>query len=598
MASFAQWIDGFFIWFSIGVAAMKRQQQSNITVRQAKLTRRLSDTDSKAGTKTGDGEIFEFDIDEDALCGGSASRQSKSSRKWYRCGPTNLEETMLSNHDAAIRLVQVADAGMKEKLVEWVKLDIVATSSFTGTGVAEAAYFQAKHDLASALGIEPGKFLVYSGCDHAMESQHAMMNHGKATSPKHVFPEFLDRLHPMDLKKNQEYLEENLSVVRANKEEYLLGAMTKQQLNSNQAALSARTLETSSKNLGRVEFRTTSWCSVHKRECPISPRQEYPGWHWWESAGTVCCPFSTMADSTPSWCHPSSLGTLSWAFSMRYFEPDDIDHECVRNFPEEVFNGIFAETDGILKSPFLPPSSPYVGYTMRTKVFSPTDLGIPSMRHRKYSRWKLGNEQVPSISFEDLLFRSLDASPDIYFVANAHARCAEWEEFHGDQKSKPVVASNASNMLTDISHLSTAALNKLEGYDTLAKKLGLHNPDAAPGSEWSESCVIVNLKQTAEHVKFVHWDAMPTLLRHSLLFDLVRRNTLTVAEAWLVQGFPHPDVHSLADFAADSFPFIGPMQSADGESNSQRLPIRRQLSLIGNSMHRAAVGHWILYNIL
>ena len=93
-----------------------------------------------------------------------------------------------------------------------------------------------------------------------------MMNNGKASSPKHVFPEFLDRLHPMDLKKNQKYLEENLSVVSANTAEYRLGAMTKQQLNSSQSTLSARTLETMSDNLGRVEFRTTSWCLVHKRE--------------------------------------------------------------------------------------------------------------------------------------------------------------------------------------------------------------------------------------------------------------------------------------------------------------------------------------------
>ena len=67
---------------------------------------------------------------------------------------------MRGNHDAAFRLVHVADAEMKDTLIKLVKLDIVATSSFTGTGVAEVAYYQAKQDLASALGIEP----VNSSC--------------------------------------------------------------------------------------------------------------------------------------------------------------------------------------------------------------------------------------------------------------------------------------------------------------------------------------------------------------------------------------------------------------------------------------------------
>lgn len=125
-------------------------------------------------------------------------------------------------------------------------------------------------------------------------------------------------------------------------------------------------------------------------QCHQNRAPEYAQMVWCEGAGTVCKPFSTMA-TNPPWLDPSTLSTLMWAFSTRFDEPRHIHHECVTPFQHEVFIGRCSQTEGVLKDPMakpLPLGVESQGYIHQVKVFSPTVVGVPSERTRKYTHFE------------------------------------------------------------------------------------------------------------------------------------------------------------------------------------------------------------------
>eukprot|EP00959_Pyramimonas_sp_CCMP1952_P340478 7131461-Pyramimonas_sp.AAC.1 len=101
---------------------------------------------------------------------------------------------------------------------------------------------------------------------------------------------------------------------------------------------------------------------------------------------------------------------------------------------------------------------------------------------------------------------------------------------------------------------------------------------------------IANISQNETFHKYLSTDVMPTLLRHSFLYDLVRNRAVTAAESWLIQGVPHPDLSPSA--AAGWCPC--PLKIS--ACADQCLAPRRQLELIGNMMHWMSVGTWYQYN--
>ncbi len=122
---------------------------------------------------------------------------------------------------------------------------------------------------------------------------------------------------------------------------------------------------------------------------------------------------------------PSAVAQV-WAYSTRYYEPDMVQQENVPGFPLTALREIFCTASELTVKPLetrevsdLERSrggGPRV-YDLRSKVFSPTDLGIPSSRGRQFACMILQpflRFEEKSLTFEDLMFRRLRVTAALY----------------------------------------------------------------------------------------------------------------------------------------------------------------------------------------
>ena len=71
-----------------------------------------------------------------------------------------------------------------------------------------------------------------------------------------------------------------------------------------------------------IEFHDELHCYIHRKRCPVSPRQAgFVDQVWSEGAGNTCCPWSRMPGSS-KWLDESTLVCLTWIFSLRFYQPD------------------------------------------------------------------------------------------------------------------------------------------------------------------------------------------------------------------------------------------------------------------------------------
>eukprot|EP00974_Lingulodinium_polyedra_P052802 5076993-Lingulodinium_polyedra.AAC.1 len=107
---------------------------------------------------------------------------------------------------------------------------------------------------------------------------------------------------------------------------------------------------------------------------------------------------------------------MIWAYSTRYYEPDTILQENVLRFPEDELMAIIGDFQpGVIKDlKTRPLMKEEVGdkqrrYSLQVQSFSPTQLGIPSQRWRKYTALHLQPWVATEfrVSFQDLCFRRI-----------------------------------------------------------------------------------------------------------------------------------------------------------------------------------------------
>ena len=427
-----------------------------------------------------------------------------------------------------------------------------------------------------------------------------MMQHRSGDHhPLHLFDSNVDRLSTDDRDRLQGMLDHQLGLLSCHKQELNLKTISKKEFNALAKEMSESLRCELQLALEDMEFVSECWCLIHEKNCPVTPRMdpELEAFYWVEGAGTICKPFSSMS-TNPPWCDPSTLSTLTWAYSIRFFEPDEIQQECVSNFHHQVFFEIFGKVDCAIKNPWakpLPENAPYRGYESRMQNFSPTDLGVPTERCRKYCNFKLHWSPGTPMSFEDLFYRRMVACPSMFCVAPDTIHKIEIMEIEPRVQKKV-----RSQQFTDDS--STAGLGdggyyRLEDYRRLAIANGLLDPST---NTWNVPIAICNLMQNPRMgYGRVHTHEFPAILQQSNLFDLVNEKPITVAEMWLVQGFPRPGLPGIPDALCQQFPYGSLIASTHEEmSRENKLPLRVQKSTIGNSMHKAQIGHWIMATIM
>lgn len=233
-------------------------------------------------------------------------------------------------------------------------------------------------------------------------------------------------------------------------------------------------------------------------------------------------------------------------------------------------------------------------------TFSPCDVGVPSSRERLYSRYNLTGFTLADtglgLSFAGLFFRDSLICGDVYLCAPESVITSE-HALRSIRKGGPASASASSDSgnrgkLEDI--CSPSNCGRLENWLVLAQKKNIMSSDGK--KQWAEDVrmCIANVTQN-EGYGHLNTEVMPALLRRSLLVDLVRERPVAVAEMWLIQGFPHPDIDQLPLEVRARFPF--PKLVSNTRDASSHLPLSKQIEMVGNSMHLSQIGLWVLYNI-
>jgi len=548
-------------------------------------------------------------------------------------GPATLEDVLKVPAAHVRRLLRYADAAslpmIRQELETVCRHGVILTSSFSGTGGFEAMALQVLDECAKVFGMPQPKVIFYSACDILPESLLALSNHHRSR-PQHIFGDLLDRLTP-DVKDSLVHLQkETLQLWKDTQLEHADGGVSSEELAKEHKRISERYVDGMHKKLDLVEFNDVAWCTEHQAYCPLSPRScaDYKDYFWIEAAGSICKAFSAMG-SRNQWLDPSALVCQVWCYSCRYFEPDVLLHECVSSFPPEALDTVLnrsvetqckcifsrpmddadnasgkrdEETDGqaesfeedegsdcfadncsgMVHTTVATPTTAERPWAVHSFLFSPTDLGVPAHRPRRYTLCLLERAArcIRGVDFRSAFFAKVLLDGSIYLPKKG-----------GPSASKPCAGD----------------LARLEGYQLAALKQGLCDVDL---KKWNASFLVCNVSQRVEFNKLRRQESMPTVLRNTRLWDLVGDRPVDVAVHWMIQGFPHPHASHLSQDLCKYFPFpaivgpkemtaAGPRRRRNASSSSRqpgagvnppedRLTDAEQRSLTGNAMHWAA----------
>ena len=478
---------------------------------------------------------------------------------WHPPGPNNLHGVLRRGAAAVGDVVEHSKMFGKEKLVQNLisacERGVVLTSSFAGSGCFESSSQQLFDEMASTFGLEGkhGGCEVWGSWDFAEIAQAALLSPADHDKSLHVFSDILDRLFPCERVELERLQAKYLQLQEDSKAELSCGSFAMTDFQQHIRLLSDEYSAKVMMVLENAEFQEDQWCLRHQKRCPVCPRScgSNKDRMWIEAGGSVCLPWVSMGDMN-SWLHPSTLAFFVWCYSVRFFEPDLILHECVKGFPEQMLVDIFAPAPAAamqLESPMAHPLSMSMpsGYKVTTRVSHPWTLE---------SR-RVGLEHIHACScsprlyhvlakpiFGDIFFKELAADASIYLVAPESEKLAESKEViqKVDAASKPrrvVHLESGEPSAEKLLHPGDYA--RLEGYRCLAMQDPTLCTKLADGEiDWKKRIALVNVVQTETYMKDIGTTVVPCLMRRSQLVEMRTSEIVWAAEHWVIMGFPHP----------------------------------------------------------
>ena len=158
------------------------------------------------------------------------------------------------------------------------------------------------------------------------------------------------------------------------------------------------------------------------------------------------------------------------------------------------------------------------------------------------------------VGFENIFYRQCTHAPSVFLVSHPstisdeHARAKQEAKKKRPRSSNVLEGTNReeTNQLEDIiAEWPTVHLAHLEGYMSLAKCFGRCSFDATP--KWFVKSALVNMNTAPDWSHSIMTKATPAMMHNpsAKVFDLVKQRSITVEEAWLIQGWPPQ--HRLAD---------------------------------------------------
>ena len=205
--------------------------------------------------------------------------------------------------------------------------------------------------------------VVWRAADYDAKCKFVLQNHGK-TKPQHIMDNVRDRFPA-------EVIEELKTLLRSKVQHY--DDMCKKSVHSDRHLLwqsigreyLKQALEKLVGSIGREG--TTGWCSCCNMQCHCHPpRSERLGRLYIHIAGTPCQAWSSMGKQG-GWLHDTSLTFACWLACALSGAPDVIIHENTPRFDWQAFQILAPE------------------YTTFSESFSPSHIGLPVVRNRRYS---------------------------------------------------------------------------------------------------------------------------------------------------------------------------------------------------------------------
>ena len=399
-------------------------------------------------------------------------------------GPATLDEVLdwapqYIRHIAALspatyhRLVQklVRQPG-EEVLQIW--------TDYSGLGGSELAVLEILAGLRS-LGID-AQIMLYRAREIRADCRAVLLAKTGIAGPKHVFGDILSGL--------SQTTRQQLQACSKKVERYLdAHALDLQFPQHNQKAglKFCRLLETAMQG---VVFKSDrrQYCYRCCRQCPVSfeNMSNHGIQRSMAIAGVTCLDHSSFG-KRKALTGPSMVCYMVWAFQMMADQPELIIIECVVLFALRSLNAF------------------HQLYTVATLDFSPTDLGIPSRRPRKYMllrhRSKTTDHEDLEVEFWRLFSRSLVCNADIYCVAEQRESQRELQErAKGPLSLTPVW----EDVLTE------GTRSRLREWLKVADAQGCTSG-------------FVNISQNPAYLRSPIRTCAPTLLRGSLLWSLAHK---------------------------------------------------------------------------
>lgn len=545
-----------------------------------------SDAVEKASSEDS-GDALVYDLDRDESCD-PLEKGCTGDTNSYDMMPKNIQDC-LEWSTRNLRRMAAMSATFNTDFIGNLQANsrdgLVVTTCYSGAGTAEMAA-----NIALNFGVpwcpEDNNLVLYSSCDADATSQKVLMAHDLAHRPLHLFTDVLDRL-PDDVRAFC------LQIQQKHMRKYhILKAM------KNKPRKKKRRLQNSQQEIAHLEqdyllrlhavlqetkFNEEAYCQIHCQKCNINPRSnpELAKHRWLEVAGTTCCPFSSIG-KRGGFLDDATLPCLVWWHSSRRLRPSDILHECVPSFNPDVFDDsshdeLDSTTDG--------------EYKRFSIIFSPVHLGVPSSRSRIYS-WFNANIPVDTARFHrifrSLFFHDCATTAKIYIVVPDSVRALHREAW-ARQQGQYVIGDNSSVV---------ACVAEREyflpfGCDHFRQRWLAYADRSCCGRRRSElpECHLIPCDQSPEYYRrSCKGDVVPTLMRHSSLFDIISGCEVLPAEHFLIQGFPVPEVGLSSELCA-FFPFSSIFSHLPVEDrNSSFLSDAQMRRLAGNSFHVAAVG--------
>ena len=185
-------------------------------------------------------------------------------------------------------------------------------------------------------------------------------------------------------------------------------------------------------------------------------------------------------------------------------------------------------------------ASPKKEWWLSTSVFSPTDIGSPSVRRRKYTLgYWLPRMRPQSHLEEDLaagnkffqrrFFRPLRCDASIYLDADASRPLIGVPSSHQGGPEGGAVFPDGLGKLTP------AAAARLEGHQLCAHAAGFCD---ASFHDWTIPFALADVTQNVEFRRMSGTLHMPTLLKKTKLWDMVRDVPVHPVSIVCAQGFP------------------------------------------------------------